>query len=131
VSTVFERPFTNLGGNPAIRRGVCVRCEKGRLLSDPSTQPVLNRATVLVVDDEGLVRLMSADALRDQGYSVVEGHTSSLPGGLADGLFSKPYDPGAVAGKIENVLKAQAGALNRGRSGEVRSVDGRPFEFAA
>lgn len=152
-------------------------------MNDPSTQPVLSRATVLVVEDEGLVRLMVVDSLREQGYSVLEarsgdqavsllrggalvdlvftdvrmpgpidgitlaqiinsefpaikviiasGHISSLPAGLADGLFNKPYDLTSVALKIEKLLKPQAGVMGSERTGNRHSADGRPFELVA
>jgi CheY-like chemotaxis protein len=145
-----------------------VHREKGELLSITTPRPALYRASVLVVDDEGLVRIMAAEELRDQGYFVLEaasgdaaakllrdgaqvdlvftdvrmpgsldgialahlvnsefsgikvmiasGHICSLPVGLADGFFSKPYDLASVAQKIETILKAPSGAINRGRS---------------
>jgi two-component system cell cycle sensor histidine kinase/response regulator CckA len=152
-------------------------------LNDLSTQPVLSRATVLVVEDEGTVRLMVVDSLREQGYSVLEvrtgdqaanllrggalmdlvftdvrmpgpidgimlaqiinsefpaikviiasGHISSLPAGLADGLFNKPYDLTSVALEIEKLLEAQAGIMGSERTGNGHSADWRPFELAA
>jgi CheY-like chemotaxis protein len=146
----------------------CALRKGGNFLSSASPRPALCRASILVVDDEGLVRFMVAEELRDQGYSVLEaasgaaaarllyegaqvdlvftdvrmpgsidgialahlvnsefsgikviiasGHIFSLPVGLADGFFSKPYDLASVAAKIETVLKAPSGVVNRGPS---------------
>jgi response regulator RpfG family c-di-GMP phosphodiesterase len=39
---------------------------------------------------------------------VASRHISSLPAGLADGLFSKPFDLASVVDKIDDVPKADA-----------------------
>jgi two-component system, response regulator PdtaR len=68
------------------------------------TMPATGKTTILVVEDEVLVRLMIADALRDEGYTVIEAVNteealavlrSSLPVHL---LLTDMRMPGAMDG---------------------------------
>jgi CheY-like chemotaxis protein len=54
---------------------------------------------------------------------IASGHISSLPVGIADGFFSKPYDLASVAQKIEAVLNVPSGAINRRLPGDTLSAD--------
>lgn len=63
-----------------------------------------NQPTVLVVDDEGLVRLDAVEILRDAGYAVVEADSAEqalavVAGGAAvDVLFTDINMPGRMDG---------------------------------
>jgi DNA-binding NtrC family response regulator len=72
-------------------------------LSDSFT-PGLRRATILVVDDEALVRLMVADELRDRDYQVVEAASGEEAIGLLRAgvevnlVFTDVRMPGSIDG---------------------------------
>ncbi len=81
---------------------------------DVSLEPDLDRAhTILIVEDETLVRMATAEHLRDAGYTVIEAATGEeaqavLEAGVAVSLiFSDVNMPGAVDGLA---LAAWAGA---------------------
>jgi CheY-like chemotaxis protein len=83
-----------------------VRLQRGTnvIAASPADQPATKRATILVVEDEVLVRLMLADELRDKGYIVVEAASgdeavSVLRGGVqADLMVTDVRMPGSIDG---------------------------------
>ena len=87
----------------------------------PRAEPVLARraATVLLVDDEELVRSATADMLRDIGYVVVEMGSASQAlsairsGVEADVLVSDYFMPGMTGGQLINELRAAGVRLPR------------------
>lgn len=74
------------------------------IAASPADDPELAVATILVVEDEVLVRLMLADELRDQGYVVVEAASGDeavalFRGGiLADLVVTDVRMPGSIDG---------------------------------
>lgn len=63
-----------------------------------------SKATILVVEDEALLRFMLCDQLRDVGFTVVEAADGEealryiAAGGAADLVFSDVHMPGPVDG---------------------------------
>ncbi len=80
----------------------------------PAAEPVVaeRAATVLLVDDEELVRSATAEMLRDIGYSVIELASASqalsaIRSGIdADILVSDYVMPGMTGGQLINELRA-------------------------
>ncbi|MDQ2860114.1 MAG: response regulator, partial [Pseudomonadota bacterium] len=68
------------------------------------TASLKSRPTVLVVEDEGLVRLDAVEILRDAGYAVVEAANAEQAlavvagGGAVDVLFTDINMPGRMDG---------------------------------
>jgi CheY-like chemotaxis protein len=81
-------------------------------VADPS-----RRGTVLLVDDEELVRATAADMLADLGYEVIEATSADdalrlVDGGLApDLLVTDHLMPGRTGTELARVLKAQRPGL--------------------
>ena len=73
-------------------------------MSDPSTPAAPPAATVLVVEDEALVRMPIAEYLRDCGYNVLEAEDAGEAIGVVDGeepvdvVFSDVRMPGNMDG---------------------------------
>ncbi len=71
---------------------------------DPEAAPQAARARILVVEDEPLVRFAIAEALRDEGASVIEAATADeawryLAGGEpVDLIFTDHRMPGSMTG---------------------------------
>ncbi|KQU61974.1 hypothetical protein ASG67_02160 [Sphingomonas sp. Leaf339] len=79
-----------------------------------SAEPVAARraATILLVDDEDLVRSATADMLRDIGYTVIETNSGTQAlsairaGAEADMLVSDYLMPGMTGGQLINEVRA-------------------------
>jgi CheY-like chemotaxis protein len=73
-------------------------------LGDPEAAPQAAQARILVVEDEPLIRFAIAEALRDEGASVVEAATADeawryLSGGApVDLIFTDHRMPGSMSG---------------------------------
>jgi CheY-like chemotaxis protein len=69
---------------------------------DPAPEPEVR--TVLVVEDEVLIRMVVAEALRDAGFGVIEAKNADeaidylKSGGVADLVFTDVEMPGAANG---------------------------------
>jgi hypothetical protein len=72
--------------------------------------------TILVVEDEVLVRLVIAEYLRECGYAVHEARSAAIAGELCEAgpLMRKPYSPERVLDRIKQLL-AKAGRSLRAR----------------
>jgi len=74
------------------------------IAASPADEPASAPATIFVVEDEVLVRLMLADELRDEGYVVVEAASGDeavalLRGGVqADMVVTDVRMPGSIDG---------------------------------
>ncbi|HQS49646.1 MAG: hypothetical protein B7Z41_01900 [Rhizobiales bacterium 12-66-7] len=102
--------------------------------------------TILVVEDEPLVRLVIAEALRDQRFRVVEAASAeeavlALASGLAvDLVFTDVRMPGALDGlAFANRLKRErpalpvlitSGHLDRLESGETTAFISKPYALS-
>ncbi|MBJ6120412.1 PAS domain-containing hybrid sensor histidine kinase/response regulator [Sphingomonas mollis] len=81
---------------------------------EQSAEPVAARraATILLVDDEDLVRSATADMLRDIGYTVIETNSGTQAlsairaGAEADMLVSDYLMPGMTGGQLINEVRA-------------------------
>jgi two-component system, response regulator PdtaR len=79
---------------------VCV-AKKGQVLSNPSSKLP---STILVVEDEGLVRSMVADELRDRNFEILEASTGDeavkllRSGAEVDLVFTDVRMPGSIDG---------------------------------
>jgi signal transduction histidine kinase/FixJ family two-component response regulator len=102
------------GAGTAVELWLPATQETAADIGERSTEPVQARraATVLLVDDEDLVRAATADMLRDIGYMVIEwGSASQALGAIRSGvegdiLVSDYLMPGMTGGQLIHELRS-------------------------